>query len=136
MQHLEQRKEIEMTGIEKISTITIAVKNADEALKWFTEKLGFEKRQDISIPGTRWLTVAPPRQKEVEFLLASWFPDKIGKAGTCVVDTKDCRATYQNLKRRGVSFSQEPQERPYGVEAVFQDLHGNSYALVQHKLMK
>lgn len=136
MQHLEQRKEIEMTGIEKISTITIAVKNADEALKCFTEKLGFEKRQDISIPGTRWLTVAPPRQKEVEFLLASWFPDKIGKAGTCVVDTKDCRATYENLKRRGVSFSQEPQERPYGIEAVFQDLHGNSYALVQHKSTK
>jgi catechol 2,3-dioxygenase-like lactoylglutathione lyase family enzyme len=125
-----------MTGIEKISTITVAVKDADQALKWFTEKLGFEKRQDISIPGTRWLTVAPPGQKEVELLLASWFPDKIGMAGTCVVDTKDYRATYHNLKARGVSFSQEPQERPYGVEAVFQDLHGNSYALVQHKPMK
>jgi catechol 2,3-dioxygenase-like lactoylglutathione lyase family enzyme len=124
-----------MTGIEKISTITIAVKDADEALQWFTEKLGFEKRQDISIPGTRWLTVAPPKQKEVEFLLASWFPDKIGKAGTSVVDTKDCHATYQDLKGRGVSFSQTPQERPYGVEAVFQDLYGNSYALVQHKPM-
>lgn len=124
-----------MTGIEKVSTITIAVTDADEALKWFTEKLGFEKRQDIAIPGTRWLTVAPPKQKEVQFLLASWFPDKMGKAGTCVVDTNDCRATYQNLKGRGVSFSQEPQERPYGVEAVFQDLYGNSYALVQHKPM-
>lgn len=127
---------MKMTGIERISTVTIAVKDADEAVKWFTEKLGFEKRQDISIPGTRWLTVAPPEQKEVEFLLASWFPDKIGKAGTCVVDTKDCRATYRNLHGRGVSFSQEPQERPYGVEAVFQDLYGNSYALVQHKPMR
>jgi len=111
-----------MAGIEKISTITIAVKDADEALQWFTEKLGFEKRQDISIPGTRWLTVAPPGQKEVEFLLASWFPDKIGKAATTVVDTKDCRATYKVLKERGVTFAQGPEERPYGIEAVFKDL--------------
>lgn len=125
-----------MTGIEKISTITIAVKDAGEAFQWFTEKLGFEKRQDISIPGTRWLTVAPPGQKEVEFLLASWFPDKIGKAATCVVDTKDCHATYKILKARGVPFVQEPEERPYGIEAVFKDLHGNTYALVEHKPMR
>jgi uncharacterized glyoxalase superfamily protein PhnB len=121
--------------IEKVSTITIAVKDEKEALRWFTETLGFEKRLDLSGPGLRWLTVAPRNQKEVEFLLATWFPDHVGKNATCVVDTRDCRKTYEELKRRGVKFKQEPQARPYGVEAVFQDLYGNTYALVEHKGM-
>jgi uncharacterized glyoxalase superfamily protein PhnB len=124
-----------MSGIEKISTITIAVKDENEALQWFTEKLGFEKRLDLTGPGLRWLTIAPKNQKEVQFLLATWFPQHIGKNATCVVDTQDCRKTYAELKNRGVKFKQEPQDRPYGVEAVFQDLYGNTYALVQHKSM-
>jgi catechol 2,3-dioxygenase-like lactoylglutathione lyase family enzyme len=122
-----------MPGIDKVSTVTIAVSDEEEALRWFTEKLGFEKRLDLSGPGLRWLTVAPKNQKEVEFLLATWFPDHVGKNATCVVDTQDCRKTYEELKGHGVKFKQEPQERPYGTEAVFQDLCGNTYALVQHK---
>src|ERR1700719_1778306 len=102
-----------MTGIEKVSTITIAVKDENEALRWFTEKLGFEKRLDLPGPGLRWLTVAPKNQKEVQFLLATWFPEKVGKNATCVVDTLDCRKTYEELNGRGVKFKQEPQERPY-----------------------
>jgi len=124
-----------MSGIDKVATVTIAVKDQDEALRWFTEKLGFEKRLDMSGPGLRWLTVAPKKQKEVEFLLASWFPEHVGRNATCVLATQDCRSTYEELRGRGVKFSQEPKERPYGVEAVFQDLCGNNYALVQHKLM-
>ncbi len=122
-----------MSGIEKISTITIAVKDANEAERWFTEKLGFEKRRDLAGPGIRWLTVAPKAQKEVQFLLATWFPDHVGKNATCVVDTPDCRKAYEELKQRGVTFRQEPKDRPYGIEAVFVDLYGNPYALVQHK---
>jgi len=122
-----------MAGIDTISTITLAVKDQDEALRWFTEKLAFEKRIDVSAPGMRWLTIAPKKQKEVEFVLASWFPSFVGKNAPCVLATRDCRSTYQTLKGRGVSFSQEPTERPYGVEAVFEDLYGNSYALVEHK---
>jgi hypothetical protein len=79
------------------------------------------------------MTVTPKNQKEVEFLLATWFPDHVGRNATCVVDTCDCRKTYEELKRRGVTFKQEPQERPYGVKAVLQDLCGNTYALVEHK---
>jgi predicted enzyme related to lactoylglutathione lyase len=124
-----------MPGIDKVATVTIAVKDQDEALRWFTEKLGFQKRLDMSGPGLRWLTVAPKKQKEVEFLLASWFPEHVGRNATCVVATQDCRSTYEELRGRGVKFSQEPKERPYGVEAVFQDLCGNNYALVQHKPM-
>jgi len=125
-----------MPGINKVATITIAVKNQDEALAWFTDKLGFVKRMDLSGPGMRWLTIAPKKQTEVEFLLASWFPNHVGKNATCVVATDDCKATYEEFKDRGVKFSQTPQERPYGTEAVFQDLCGNNYALVQHKQHK
>ena len=122
-----------MAGIDTVSTITLAVKDQDEALRWFTEKLEFEKRIDVSEPGMRWLTVAPKKQKEVEFVLASWFPNFVGKSAPCVLETRDCRSTYRTLKDRGVIFSQSPTEKPYGVEAVFQDLYGNPYALVERK---
>ena len=122
-----------MPGIDKVATLTIAVRDQDEALRWFTEKLEFEKRTDVSAPGMRWLTVAPKQQKEVEFVLASWFTDLVGKNAPCVVETQDCHGTYQTLRDRGVSFNQEPIERPYGIEAVFEDLWGNRYALVERK---
>jgi catechol 2,3-dioxygenase-like lactoylglutathione lyase family enzyme len=124
---------MDMSGIDKVSTITIAVNDEQEALRWFTEKLGFEKRLDLSGPGLRWLTVAPKNQNEVQFLLATWFPGHVGKNATWVVDTRDCLKTYEELKSRGVKFKQDPQDRPYGIEAVFQDLCGNTYALVEHK---
>src|SRR6478672_2076956 len=68
------RKEWVMAGIDKATVVTIAVKDQNEALQWFTGKLDYEKRTDISGPGMRWLAVAPRQQKEIEFLLASWFP--------------------------------------------------------------
>jgi predicted enzyme related to lactoylglutathione lyase len=120
-----------MAGIDKIATITIAVKDQSEALRWFTENLDFEKRTDVSAPDMRWVTVAPKHQKEVEFVLASWFTELVGKNAPCVAETRDCRGTYQTLKDRGVKFSQAPTEKPYGIEAVFEDLYGNTYALVE-----
>lgn len=122
-----------MAGIEKVATLTIAVQDQDEALGWFTEKLGFEKRTDLSALGMRWLTIAPKKQAEVEFVLASWFPNYVGKNAPCVVETQDCRGTYQMLKDHGVKFGQPPTEKSYGIEAVFQDLYGNVYALVQQE---
>lgn len=122
-----------MAEIEKVATITIAVKDQDEALRWFTEKLGFEKRMDLSAPGMRWLTVAPKKQKEVEFALASWFPGHVGKNAPCVVETRNCQETFKTLTKRGVTFSKEPTDEPYGIEAVFQDLCGNTYALLERK---
>ncbi|MHB8817250.1 MAG: VOC family protein [Steroidobacteraceae bacterium] len=120
-----------MAGIDKASTITIAVRDQQAALQWFTERLGFEKRLDIAGEGMRWVTVAPKGQREIEFVLASWFPDRVGTNLPCVLETDDCGETYRVLRGRGVSFSQEPSDRPYGIEAVFQDLYGNPYALVQ-----
>ena len=120
-----------MQAIDRVSTVTIAVANQDEALQWYTEKLGFEKKMDVRSPKFRWLTVALPQQVDVEFLLASWFPDRVGKNATWVLSTRDCKAGYEELKAKGVEFSQKPEIRPWGIEAVFADLYGNKYALVQ-----
>jgi len=120
-----------MQAIDKVSTVTIAVKDQEEALTWFTQMLGFEKRVDQTGNGLRWLTVAPPQQSEVEFLLASWFPDRVGKNATWVISTRDCQGGYEELKSRGVEFTQAPRPQPWGIEAVFVDLYGNKYALVQ-----
>lgn len=120
-----------MQAFDKVSTVTIAVADQDEALAWFTEKLGFEKKMDVRSPQFRWLTVAPPQQVDVEFLLASWFPDRIGKNATWVLSTRDCQGGYEELKSKGVEFSQKPELRPWGIEAIFSDLYGNQYALVQ-----
>jgi catechol 2,3-dioxygenase-like lactoylglutathione lyase family enzyme len=120
-----------MQAIDKVSTITIAVTDQDEALTWFTQVLGFEKRVDQIGQGFRWLTVALPQQIEVEFLLASWFPDRVGKNATWVLSTRDCQGGYEQLKGKGIEFVQAPQPKPWGIEAIFVDLYGNKYALVQ-----
>ena len=120
-----------MQAIDRVSTVTIAVADQEEALAWYTEKLGFEKKMDVRSPQFRWLTVAPPQQVDVEFLMASWFPHLIGKNATWVLSTRDCRGGYEELKAKGVEFSQKPELRPWGIEAIFSDLYGNKYALVQ-----
>lgn len=120
-----------MAGIDRVSTLTIAVTDQDEALRWFTEKLEFEKRLDLAAPQMRWVTVAPKQQRELELVLATWFPDLVGKNAPCVLETQDCRGTYRTLAARQVKFTQPPTKRPYGIEAVFEDLYGNSYALVE-----
>jgi uncharacterized glyoxalase superfamily protein PhnB len=120
-----------MEPIDRVSTVTIAVADQDQALAWYAEKLGFEKKMDVRSPAFRWLTVAPPQQVDVEFLLASWFPDRIGKNATWVLSTRDCQGGYEELRSRGVEFSQKPEMRPWGIEAIFEDLYGNKYALVQ-----
>ncbi len=120
-----------MQAIDRVSTVTIAVTDQDEALTWYTDKLGFEKKMDVRSPQFRWLTVAPPQQVDVEFLLASWFPDRVGKNATWILSTRDCQGGYEELKAKGVEFSQKPEIRPWGIEAIFSDPYGNKYALVQ-----
>ena len=130
--------------ITRLARVTIYVHDQDEALRFYTEQLGLEKRSDVTFgPGARWLTVAPVGQTDFEILLQSPLPamhgeefaqkisERVGQGTTWVFFTDDCRADYATLKGRGVSFSSEPQEQPYGVEAVFQDLYGNSFSLLQ-----
>jgi catechol 2,3-dioxygenase-like lactoylglutathione lyase family enzyme len=120
-----------MAGIDRFACITVAVKDQEEALRWFTEKLGFVKRVDRPGPGIRFLTVSLRNQPDLQVILASWFPEHIGKNPTAVLYTDDCRKTYDELRDRGVVFTEEPGPKPFGLQAVFKDLCGNSYALLE-----
>ncbi len=133
--------------IKKLSHATIYVTNQDEAKKFYTEKLGFEVRTDVTMEGFRWLTVGPKTQPDMEIVLMEPKPgfmfDEVtvktireliqkGAMGAGVFDTEDCKATYEELKSKGVEFLSPPQERPYGVEAIFKDNSGNWFSLTQH----
>ena len=133
----------------RISTAQLWVHDQDEALAFYTEKLGMELRADVSFPemgSFRWLTVGPPGQDDVSIVLmaipgppvlsdetAQQVRDLMAKgfAGTVFLTTDDCHASYKELKARGVEFSEEPEDRPYGIDSGFHDPSGNSFRLTQ-----
>ena len=131
--------------ITRLSHAGVPVLDQDAAKAFYTEKLGFEVRTDQSLEGFRWLTVGPPGQRDVEFILFSPGPPmhdedtaaqirslvSKGALGGGVWATDDCHATYDELSARGVTFLQEPANRPYGIEAVFRDDSGNWFSLTQ-----
>jgi catechol 2,3-dioxygenase-like lactoylglutathione lyase family enzyme len=120
-----------MPGIDRFACITVAVTDQDEALRWFTEKLDFQKRVDMPGPGIRFLSISPKSQPDLQVILASWFPDHVGKNPTAILHTDDCRRTYEVLRERGVEFTEGPEPKPFGLQAIFKDLYGNSYALLE-----
>lgn len=132
--------------IHKLSHTTIYVVDQERARAFYTEKLGFEVKADQKLGNFRWLTVSPRGQAEPDVVLMSIdqapsLDDESramlrklvegGKLGACVFQTKDCRKTYAELKARGVQFRAEPEERFYGIEAMFQDDSGNWFSLTQ-----
>jgi catechol 2,3-dioxygenase-like lactoylglutathione lyase family enzyme len=135
--------------ITQVSHVNVWVHDQDEALAWYTEKLGFEVREDVTLPelgGFRWLTVGPVGQPDFSLALmtvpgppvfAEDTADKIrelmarGAAGGLFFATDDCRGDYEELKGRGVEFSEEPSERPYGIDAGLRDPSGNNIRMVQ-----
>ena len=134
--------------ITRLSHATVWVLDQDEALAFYTDKLGFEVRTDAVMDnGFRWLTVGPPDDPGFELVLAHAGPPMVaeedaatiralvakGALGAGVWEADDCRKTYEELSARGVTFLQEPQERPYGIEAVFRDNSGNWFSLGQHQ---
>jgi catechol 2,3-dioxygenase-like lactoylglutathione lyase family enzyme len=133
----------------KISTAQLWVHDQDEALAFYTEKLGMEVRSDVTVPelgNFRWLTVGPPGQDEIAIVLMA-IPDPPvmdpetaeqvkglmakGFAGTVFLTTDDVHASYEELKSRGVEFTEAPEERPYGIDSSFRDPSGNSFRLTQ-----
>jgi uncharacterized glyoxalase superfamily protein PhnB len=127
--------------IKRISIITVVVKDQEEALKWYTEKLGFEKRMDQKMgKDFRWLSVGLPEQKHVEITLANWKwygdrnQDQIGTNSVVVLETSNCKEDYVTLKAKGVKFTCPPEEAPYGISAVFIDLYGNPYNIVERRI--
>ena len=110
-----------------LSHIGLWVRDQDEAITFYTQKLGFEVRSDVTVAelgNFRWLTVGPPGQ-QVRDLMAKGF------AGAVFLTTDDCRASYEELKARGVEFTEEPEERPYGIDCGLRDPSGNSLRLTQ-----
>jgi catechol 2,3-dioxygenase-like lactoylglutathione lyase family enzyme len=143
--------------IRKISHVSVVVLDQDSAKEFYTSKLGFEVRNDVTMgeehegagQGFRWLTVGPPDQPDVEIVLADarmghspQTAEQVrelvakGAIGNGVFATDDCHKTFRELSERGVVFIQEPVERPYGVEAVFRDDSGNWFSLTETKLAK
>ncbi|PWT89126.1 MAG: glyoxalase [Acidobacteria bacterium] len=133
----------------KLSHTTIWVLNHDEARDFYVNKLGLEIRTDQKMEGGfRWLTVGPKEQKDLEIVLmeikAGMLMDdnaanqlrslvKNGVMGAGVFETPDCRKAYEEMSNRGVEFKSPPQEKFYGIEAIFKDNSGNWFSLTQPK---
>lgn len=117
----------------RLTNVTILVADQEEALRWYTEKLGLQKRADESYgEGERWLTVAA-EDSELEIVLQK-APEgaegNLGESTRWVFTTSDCKRAYEVLKGRGVEFIQPPQELPWAVQSVFRDPFGNEFFLV------
>ena len=133
----------------RISTAQLWVHDQDEALAFYTEKLGMELRADVTLPEMgdfRWLTVGPPGQDDVSIVLmaipgpplmddatADQVRDLMAKglAGTVFLGTDDCQASFEELSARGVEFVDPPTQMPYGIDASFRDPSGNNARLTQ-----
>jgi predicted enzyme related to lactoylglutathione lyase len=137
----------------KFGTAQVWVHDQDEALAFYTRKLGWEVRSDVTVPemgNFRWLTVGPPSQADVSLVLmaipgppvldaptAQQVRDLMSKglAGTVFLTTDDVHAAYDELSKRGVAFTELPEERPYGIDSSFRDPSGNSFRLTQVREM-
>ena len=133
--------------IRRMSHATIMVNNQEEALQFYKDKLGFEVHTDAMVgEDFRWLTMNTKDQPDFEIVLMEPKPGMLmdeetstqlrvimakGVLGAGVFNTDDCRATFEEMKSKGVVFVSEPAERPYGIEAVFKDNSGNWFSLTQ-----
>jgi predicted enzyme related to lactoylglutathione lyase len=133
----------------KLASTQLWVHDQDEALAFYTEKLGWNVQIDVTPPelgGFRWLTISPPAQPDVAVALmaipgAPVFDAETeeqvrsllakGAAGTLFLTTDDVHAEYERLKARGVEFNEAPEQRPYGIDSSFRDPSGNSIRLLQ-----
>ncbi|HMJ04212.1 MAG TPA: VOC family protein [Conexibacter sp.] len=135
----------------KIANAQLWVHDQDEALAFYTDKLGMVVRSDVTLPEMgdfRWLTVSPADQPDFSIVLMAIPGPPVmdaetgeqvralmakGFAGTVFLTTDDCQASYEQLKARGVEFIDTPEERPYGIDSGFRDPSGNALRLTQVK---
>lgn len=134
----------------KIASAHLWVHDQEVALAYWTEKVGFEVRQDVSLLDLdntfRWLTVGPRGQDDVSIVLMAVPGPPVmdavtqeqvreltakGFAGTVFLTTEDCQASFEELRSRGVDFTEEPHDMPYGIDCGFRDPSGNSVRLTQ-----
>ena len=123
-----------------IGSISLLVRDYDEAIAWFIEKLGFALVEDTDLGnGKRWVLVVPPGSQETRILLAKAataeqaqrIGDQTGGRVLLFLHTDDFRRDYEAYRARGVRFREEPRAEPYGIVAVFDDLYGNRWDLLQ-----
>ena len=133
--------------ITNVSLVSVYCLDQDQARDFYVEVLGFEPRTDVTMnDGYRWVTVGHPNQPELELTLMPPGPPlddaaaefvrqqlEKGQMGGVGLTVDDCRKTYEELAAKGVTFLQEPTDRPYGVEAVMRDNSGNWLVLVESK---
>jgi catechol 2,3-dioxygenase-like lactoylglutathione lyase family enzyme len=133
--------------ITKLGLATIWVLDLDSAKRFFTEKLGLEVRDDMTLGegGMRWLTLGAKDQPDLSLTLMVPGPPSMdpesaaqmraliakGVLGAGAFTTDDCHGDYRTFSRRGVEFIQEPQDRPYGIEAILRDQDGSWFSLTQ-----
>jgi len=133
----------------RIANAQLWVQDQDEALAFYTEKLGWEVHADVTLPEMgdfRWLTVGPAGQEDFSVVLMAIpgppaFEEETaeqlrsvvakGVAAPIFLTTDDCQASYEELKARGLEFVDAPEERPYGIDASFRDPSGNHIRLTQ-----
>jgi catechol 2,3-dioxygenase-like lactoylglutathione lyase family enzyme len=137
--------------LKQLTHVQVWVHDQDEALAFYTEKLGMELREDVTVPelgNFRWLSVGVPGQDDVSITLMAVPGPPVfdedtrkqiqallakGASGGLFFATDDVRASYEELKSRGVEFGQEPTEQPYGLDAGFRDPSGNSFRMAQSR---
>ena len=133
----------------RVGSFQLWVHDQDEALAFYTDKIGMEVRVDVTVPemgNFRWLTVGPVGQSDISVVLMPIpgppMMDEVtarqtaevmakGFAGTLFLTTEDCHASYRELLARGVEFSMAPEQMPYGIDSAFRDPSGNSVRLTQ-----
>jgi catechol 2,3-dioxygenase-like lactoylglutathione lyase family enzyme len=135
--------------LKQLTNVQVWVHDQDEALAFYTEKLGLELREDVTVPemgNFRWLSVGVPGQEDVAITLMAVpgppvFEEETraqihallakGASGGLFFATDDVHGTYEELKSRGVEFTQEPTEQPYGLDAGLRDPSGNHFRMMQ-----
>jgi catechol 2,3-dioxygenase-like lactoylglutathione lyase family enzyme len=139
------------TMLNQLANVQVWVHDQDEALAFYTEKLGLELREDVTVPemgNFRWLSVGVPGQPDAAITLMAVPGPPVfdaetreqimalmakGAASGLFFSTDDIRATYEELKSRGVEFQQEPTEQPYGIDAGFRDPSGNQMRMIERR---
>jgi catechol 2,3-dioxygenase-like lactoylglutathione lyase family enzyme len=137
--------------LKQLINVQVWVHDQDEALAFYTDKLGLELREDVTVPemgNFRWLSVGVPGQEDVAITLMAVpgppvFEEETraqihallakGASGGLFFATDDVRGTYEELKGRGVEFTQEPTEQPYGVDAGLRDPSGNQFRMIERR---
>lgn len=134
-----------MTGFaegRRVATVALVVRNYDEAISWYVGKLGFVLTEDVDLGGgKRWVTVAPANGQGARLLLAeaadeaqrNSIGNQTGGRVFLFLETDDFARDHATMLEKGVEFREAPRHEPYGTVAVFADLHGNLWDLIQPK---